>query len=72
MSSKVRLTQVLSQLVDLISENEQIQIDPNVTRPLFGKNHRPPPTAEPTVEQLSGLKSLLASGQAPFADFALF
>eukprot|EP00435_Cladocopium_sp_Y103_P069983 s60_g34.t1 len=72
---KVKLTQVLSQLdeteVDVITEAEQIRMYARFET-LFGKGQRPLPQQEPTIEQLSGLKSLVESGQAPFADFAIF
>ena len=38
----------------------------------YGKNQRPHPDQEPSIEQLSGLKALLDTSQSPYADFAMF
>ena len=64
---KVKLTQVLSQLdeteVDVIAESEQIRMHARFET-LFGKGQRPPPHRELTMEQLSGLKSLVDGSSA--------
>ena len=72
---RVKLNQILSQLdeteVDVIDAAEQIRMMARYET-LFGKGQRPPPNQEPSVEQLSGLKSLVDGNQCPYADFAIF
>ena len=38
----------------------------------FGVNRRPPPELEPTGEQLTCLRTILGTGQAPYAEFCVF
>lgn len=72
---KVKMNQVLSQLdeteVEIISSAEQIRMFARYET-LYGKQQRPHPNQEPSIEQLSGLKALVEGGQCPYADFAIF
>lgn len=72
---KVKMNQVLSQLdeteVEIISNTEQIRMFARYEA-LYGKQQRPHPNQEPSIEQLSGLKALVDGGQCPYADFAIF
>ena len=72
---KVKMNQILSQLdeteVDIVDGSEQIRMFGRY-EVLYGKGQRPHPNQEPSIEQLSGLKSLLDNNQCPYADFAIF
>ena len=72
---KVKMNQILSQMdeteVDIVDGNEQIRMFGRY-EVLYGKGQRPHPNQEPSIEQLSGLKSLLDNNQCPYADFAIF
>ena len=39
---------------------------------LFGKDQRPHPSREPSVEQLTAIHGLIRSDQNPYVDFAIF
>ena len=72
---KIKMSQILSQLdeseVELVSSAEQLKCFARY-EVLFGKNQRPHPDHEPSIEQLSGLKALLDATQPPYADYAIF
>ena len=72
---KVKMNHILSQLdeteVDIVDGSEQIRMFGRY-EVLYGKGQRPHPNQEPSIEQLSGLKSLLDNNQCPYADFAIF
>jgi hypothetical protein len=72
---KIKMSQILSQLdeteIELVSSVEQLKYFARYET-LFGKGQRPRPEQEPSIEQLSGLKSLLDASQCPYADYAIF
>ena len=72
---KIKMNQILSQLdeseVEIVSSAVQLTCFARYET-LYGKNQRPHPDQEPSIEQLSGLKALLDSTATPYADFAIF
>ena len=72
---KVKLTAVLSQTADAdadVMDDTAVSVAYARYETVFGTGVRPPPDAEPTVEQLSGLAHLLTAGGSPYLDFAVW
>ena len=74
-SRKIKLNQVVSQVdeteIEPLSEADLLIMFARYEA-LFGKGQRPPNNREPTSEQLAALRSLIASSEVPYADFAIF
>jgi len=65
------LSQLDESEIEIVSSAEQLKCFARY-EVLYGKNQRPHPDQEPSIEQLSGLKALLDTSQCPYADFAIF
>ena len=72
---KVKLSAILSQVDDteakVLTEKEMVQAYLRYAT-VFGEGERPAKESEPTVEQLSAVRHLLANGHPPYCDFSIW